>query len=81
MLVSVLQYAKKQLWFSSFYDALPLINGIKMKSGSISGVVSYTGFIKSKSGKEYTFAFIINNFYGSSNDVRKKMWALLDLLK
>lgn len=81
VLVSVLQYAKKQLWFSSFYDALPLINGIKMKSGSISGVVSYTGFIKSKSGKEYTFAFIINNFYGSSNDVRKKMWALLDLLK
>jgi D-alanyl-D-alanine carboxypeptidase/D-alanyl-D-alanine-endopeptidase (penicillin-binding protein 4) len=80
-LVNVLEYAKKQPWFSSFYNALPEINGIKMKSGSIGGVVSYTGFIKSKTGTEYTFAFIVNNFDGSANDIRKKMWALLDILK
>lgn len=80
-LVSVMEYAKKQNWFYSFYDALPEINGIKMKSGSIGGVVSYTGFIKSKKGADYTFAFIINNFDGSANEVRKKMWRLLDLLK
>ncbi|HVZ98375.1 MAG TPA: D-alanyl-D-alanine carboxypeptidase/D-alanyl-D-alanine-endopeptidase [Chitinophagaceae bacterium] len=81
VLTSVLQFAKKQSWFPSFYDALPVIDGIKMKSGSISGVVSYTGFIKSRSGREYTFAFIVNNFDGDSDNVRKKMWALLDLLK
>ena len=80
-LVSVMQYAKKQNWFPSFYDALPKIDGIKMKSGSISGVVSYTGFIKSKKGTDYTFAFIVNNFDGKANDVREKMWKLLDLLK
>ena len=80
-LVSVMQYAKKQTWFPSFYNALPEINGIKMKSGSIGGVVSYTGFIKNKKGADYTFAFIVNNFDGNANDVRKKMWALLDLLK
>ncbi|MDQ6845247.1 MAG: D-alanyl-D-alanine carboxypeptidase, partial [Bacteroidota bacterium] len=80
-LVTVLQYAKKQKWFNSFYNALPEINGIKMKSGSIGGVVSYTGFIKSKKGDDYTFAFIINNFDGSSNLVRNKMWKLLDVLK
>jgi len=80
-LVNVMQYAKKQSWFPSFYNALPEINGIKMKSGSISGVVSYTGFIKDKKGTNYTFAFIVNNFDGNANDVRKKMWALLDLLK
>ncbi len=80
-LVTVLQYAKKQPWFPSFYNALPEINSIKMKSGSIGGVVSYTGFIKSKTGEDYTFAFIINNYDGSANDVRKKMWRLLDLLK
>ncbi len=80
-LVSVLEYAKKQKWFSSFYNALPEINGIKMKSGSIGGVVSYTGFIKSKSGNAYTFAFIINNYDGDANTIRKKMWRLLDLLK
>jgi D-alanyl-D-alanine carboxypeptidase/D-alanyl-D-alanine-endopeptidase (penicillin-binding protein 4) len=52
-----------------------------MKSGSISGAVSYTGFIKSKTGVDYTFAFIINNFEGSTNEARKKMWKLLDVLK
>ena len=80
-LVSVMEYAKKQNWFPAFYNALPEINGIKMKSGSIGGVVSYTGFIKSKKGIDYTFAFIVNNFDGGSNEVRKKMWSLLDLLK
>jgi D-alanyl-D-alanine carboxypeptidase/D-alanyl-D-alanine-endopeptidase (penicillin-binding protein 4) len=80
-LVSILEYAKKQSWFSSFYDALPEINGIKMKSGSISGVVSYTGFIRSKTGQDYTFAFMVNNYDGSANEVRRKMWRLLDVLK
>ena len=80
-LVTVMQYAKNQKWFPAFYDALPEINGIKMKSGSIGGVVSYTGFIKSKSGENYTFAFIINNFDGETNAIRKKMWRLLDILK
>lgn len=80
-LVSVMQYAKKQDWFPSFYKALPEINGLKMKSGSIGGVVSYTGFIKSRKGIDYTFSFIINNYDGDANNVRKKMWALLDLLK
>ncbi|MEP7251360.1 MAG: D-alanyl-D-alanine carboxypeptidase/D-alanyl-D-alanine-endopeptidase [Ginsengibacter sp.] len=80
-LVTIMQYARKQKWFPAFFDALPEINGIKMKSGSIGGVVSYTGFIKSKSGENYTFSFIINNFDGETNAIRKKMWRLLDILK
>lgn len=80
-LVSVMQFAKKQNWFQSFYNALPEIDGIKMKSGSIGGVVSYTGFIKSKKGVDYTFAFIVNNFEGNANNIREKMWRLLDMLK
>lgn len=80
-LVAVMQYAKRQSWYSSFYNALPEQNGIKMKSGYIGGVRSYTGYVKSKSGAEYTFAFIINNFDGSPGAVREKMWKLLDILK
>ncbi len=76
-LVTVMEYARKQSWFPSFYNALPEISGIKMKSGSINGVVSYTGYIKGKNGNEYTFAFVINNYDGNGNDVRKKMWKLL----
>lgn len=80
-LVSVMQYARQQSWFSSFYYALPETNGIKMKDGYISGVRSYTGYVKSKTGAEYTFSFIVNNFDGSAGTVREKMWKLLDILK
>lgn len=80
-LVTVMQYARDKKWYPAFYHALPLMNGIKMKSGYISGVRSYTGYIKSRSGQEYTFAFVVNNFSGSPASVREKMWKLLDILK
>jgi D-alanyl-D-alanine carboxypeptidase/D-alanyl-D-alanine-endopeptidase (penicillin-binding protein 4) len=80
-LVNILQYAKKQAWFPAFYFALPEINGIKMKDGYINGVRSYAGYIKNKSGNEFTFSFIINNFNGSPSVIREKIWKLLDILK
>ena len=80
-LVKILQYAKKQSWFSSFYKALPEMNGIKMKDGYISGVRSYAGYLKSVTGNEYSFAFIVNNFDGNAGTAREKMWKVLDLLK
>jgi serine-type D-Ala-D-Ala carboxypeptidase/endopeptidase (penicillin-binding protein 4) len=80
-LVTVMQYARQQKWFASFYNALPEMNGIKMKDGYINGVRSYTGYVKSKTGNEYTFSFIVNNFDGSAATVREKMWKVLDILK
>jgi D-alanyl-D-alanine carboxypeptidase/D-alanyl-D-alanine-endopeptidase (penicillin-binding protein 4) len=80
-LVTVMQYAKQQPWFSSFYYDLPEMNGIKMKDGYINGVRSYTGYIKAKNGNEYTFSFMVNNFDGNPGTVREKMWKLLDILK
>jgi serine-type D-Ala-D-Ala carboxypeptidase/endopeptidase (penicillin-binding protein 4) len=80
-LVTVMQYARQQKWFASFYNALPEMNGIKMKDGYINGVRSYTGYIKSKSGTEYSFSFIVNNFDGSAGTVREKIWKVLDILK
>lgn len=80
-LVDILGFAKGKNWFQSFYHALPELNGIKMKSGYIGGVRSYAGYIRSKSGEEYTFAFIINNFDGAASSVREKMYKVLNLLK
>ncbi len=80
-LVTIMQYAKNQTWFPSFYNALPELNAIKMKDGYISGVRSFTGYVKSKDGNEYTFSFIVNNFDGSAGTVREKMWKVLDILK
>lgn len=80
-LVSILQYARQQSWFPSFYAALPEMNGIKMKDGYIGGVRSYAGYVKSRTGAEYSFSFIVNNFEGSPGTVREKIWKLLDILK
>lgn len=80
-LVTILQYAQQQPWFVSFYNALPEMNGIKMKDGYIGGVRSYAGYVQSKTGVKYTFCFMVNNFDGSPAAAREKIWKLLDILK
>lgn len=80
-LVQVLQFAKLRNWYVDFYEALPEMNGMKLKSGYMRGVRSYTGVVTAKSGRQYFVAFIVNNFSGSATSVRQKMWSLLDNLK
>lgn len=81
VLVKILEYAQKRNWYNSFYEALPEMNGMKLKSGYMNGVRSYTGIITGKGGRSYLVAFIVNNFYGSATTVREKMWRVLDVLK
>jgi serine-type D-Ala-D-Ala carboxypeptidase/endopeptidase (penicillin-binding protein 4) len=52
-----------------------------MKSGTIGGAKTYTGYMKSKSGKEYVFSIMVNNFSGSSIMINKKLFEVLDALK
>jgi len=79
--VKALSFAKGRPWYNSFYHALPEINGMKMKSGSIGGAKSYAGYQVSKDGHEYIFAIIVNNYDGSSSRTVQKMFRTLDLLK
>ncbi|MFM2363033.1 MAG: hypothetical protein RLZZ316_1935 [Bacteroidota bacterium] len=80
-LVQALQYASKQKWFASFYNALPEYNSMKIKSGSINGCRSFAGYHTSKSGTRYTVAIIVNNYNGSSSSLIKKIYQVLDVLK
>lgn len=48
------------------------------KSGSMQGVRSYAGYIKTKSGKNLAFAVIINNANCSGGKTKRKIEALLD---
>jgi len=80
-LVRALQYAGTRAWFKSFYAALPEINGMKMKSGAISGARSFAGYHTAKDGKEYIFAIIVNNYSDSPGEIVSKMWRILDTLK
>jgi serine-type D-Ala-D-Ala carboxypeptidase/endopeptidase (penicillin-binding protein 4) len=79
-LVTVLQYARTRPWFPAFYNAMPIIHGIRMKDGYIGGVRSFTGYIKNKAGREYCFAIIVNNYDGSTSALNEKLWKLLDIL-
>ncbi|HVF81767.1 MAG TPA: D-alanyl-D-alanine carboxypeptidase, partial [Flavisolibacter sp.] len=79
--VTILQYAKKQMWFESYYAGFPLFNGMKLKSGTISGVKSFCGYHTAKDGRDYIVSFIVNNYNGSSSAVVQKMYRVLDVLK
>ena len=80
-LVTALLYARDRPWFASFHHSLPVINQLRMKSGSIGGARSYAGYHTSTSGSSYIFAFIVNNYSGSSTKVVRMMWEVLDVMK
>lgn len=63
-------------WFSSYERALPIINGIVMKSGYILNAYSYAGYVNNQ-----VFSIITNNFNGPTSTMRPKIFSLLDLLK
>ncbi len=50
-----------------------LENNFRAKSGYITRVRSYAGYMKAKSGKEICVSLIINNFNGTPSDTKKKM--------
>ncbi|TXJ23747.1 MAG: D-alanyl-D-alanine carboxypeptidase/D-alanyl-D-alanine-endopeptidase [Chitinophagaceae bacterium] len=79
--VTILRYAKSQSWYAGFYNALPEYNGMKMKSGTISGAKGFCGYQRSKDGNEYVFSFLVNNYSGPASALVNKMYRVLDVLK
>ncbi|MGB8191980.1 MAG: D-alanyl-D-alanine carboxypeptidase, partial [Chitinophagaceae bacterium] len=80
-LVKALQFAKTAPWYTSFYESIPTYNGMKIKSGSIGGGRAFAGYHTSVQGKEYIVSILVNNYTGSSGEVVKKMYKVLDALK
>lgn len=79
--VAILKYAQQQTWFAEYYEGFPLYNDQKMKSGTINRVKGYSGYQKSKEGKNYIFSMLINNYNGSQLSLVRKMYKVLDELK
>ena len=50
-----------------------LENNLRAKSGYITRVRSYAGYLKTKSGKDICMSVIITNFNGTPTDTKKKM--------
>jgi serine-type D-Ala-D-Ala carboxypeptidase/endopeptidase (penicillin-binding protein 4) len=78
---TILLHARKQSYFNGFFLSLPEFNGMKMKSGTIRGAKGFTGYHTSKSGTEYVFSFLVNNYNGSASAIVQKMYKVLDVLK
>jgi len=79
-MATILQSAKSAAWFPDFYESLPTYNNMKMKSGSILNVLTYAGY-QTYHGRELCFSIMVNNFNGSSKEVKEKMFRVLDELK
>ncbi|MDB2657090.1 D-alanyl-D-alanine carboxypeptidase/D-alanyl-D-alanine-endopeptidase [Crocinitomicaceae bacterium] len=53
---------------------------IAAKSGSMTRIKSYSGYVDSKTGKHYAFAIIVNNYSGSSSSLKTKFQALMNAI-
>lgn len=80
-MAKIMYYAQSRPWFADFQKSLPTINGITMKSGTIGGVLGYTGFHTGKSGTAVTFSLLVNNYTGGTSAMRQEMFKLLNSLK
>lgn len=91
LLTDILVYMNtKSKYRNIFFESLPLagkegtvksflknFNGkAHVKSGSITNVQSYAGYIE-KENKVYAFSIIVNNFTGSRNELKKQMELLI----
>lgn len=77
----IMHYAKSQKWFPVFAKSLPDINKMMMKSGTIGGTLGYTGYQTSTQNKDVTFSLLVNNYHGSTQAMRQRMFHLLNILK
>jgi D-alanyl-D-alanine carboxypeptidase/D-alanyl-D-alanine-endopeptidase (penicillin-binding protein 4) len=71
-----LPVAGKEGTTSAFLRNTPLQGKARIKSGSITGVQSYSGYIE-KGNKRYAFSLIVNRFTGSRAELRKDIEQLL----
>jgi serine-type D-Ala-D-Ala carboxypeptidase/endopeptidase (penicillin-binding protein 4) len=79
--------------FTAFYNSLPkagesgtlknmfkgtkAIGKLRAKSGSMTRVRSYTGYIERPNNKRWSFSMIVNNYNCSGGEMRKKMENLM----
>jgi D-alanyl-D-alanine carboxypeptidase/D-alanyl-D-alanine-endopeptidase (penicillin-binding protein 4) len=64
-----LPYAGKEGTLKNYFKNQIFDSNLKAKSGSMTRVRSYAGYIKALSGKDLIFCIIINNFSGPSSQI------------
>lgn len=62
------------------FKGSPADGNLRAKSGTIDRVKAYSGYVKSRSGREIIFSMIVNNFSGTSREVTAKLEKLMTAL-
>lgn len=86
---NLLKYMKASSYAQEFISSLPVAgvsgtlksvcNGqaahgkLKAKSGSMSRIKSYAGYVETSNGQTLAFALIVNNYDGSASSLKQKM--------
>src|SRR3546814_7029538 len=73
-LARILTSVKSEPWFASFFESLPTYNSMKMKSGTIGGVLGYAGYQTNQDGTPLVFSLLVNNYNGSATPMRRRMF-------
>jgi D-alanyl-D-alanine carboxypeptidase/D-alanyl-D-alanine-endopeptidase (penicillin-binding protein 4) len=92
-LVQILTDMKTSKYYDSFYSSLPncgktgtlksygkgtkIYNNLRAKSGTMTRVKSFAGYVKSASGKDLVFAIIVNNHTCTTYEIGKKLEKLM----
>ncbi len=92
-LVDALYIMTNSKYFLPFYESLPIagltgtlhkaLKGtaaqgrVRAKTGTIAGVKSFAGYVKSVSGRELIFAIIVNDYSCRTKLIKKKLEAIL----
>lgn len=75
--IDLLPIAGKEGTVAKFLVETPLSGNAKIKSGSMSGVQSYAGYLD-KDGKKIAFAIVVNHWNGTRQQLRGEMEKLLN---
>ena len=94
--ISLLEYMSKSKYAVEYKKSLPIAgvsgtlksvckgqsaqNRMYAKSGTMSRIKSYAGYIDGKSGKKYAFAIITNNYECSATAIRQKMESVFNAI-
>lgn len=92
-LVQILTKMKSSKYYESFYSSLPncgktgtlknygkntkIYNNLRAKSGTMTRVKSFAGYVKSANGKDLVFAIIVNNHTCKTWEIGKKLEKLM----
>jgi len=78
-MANVLFQIQKESWFPDYKNALPLRNGMTLKSGTINDVSAFAGYHTDAAGNKYIIVININNYSGGG--INQKLFKVLDELK